>query len=115
VFSLLAPLRSFVGADLFKSLPICTISTLMQSQGTEWPDARRRHFLWRDVNAKQGCGRIETYLRVANVQDGYLDLNEVKPVRVLHSEIDRLALMDGDVLMNEGGLASGSSAKLSKG
>jgi len=43
------------------------------------------------------------YLRVANVQDGYLDLSEVKTVRILRSEVERFALQDGDVLMNEGG------------
>jgi len=51
-----------------------------------------------------GHGVVELpYLRVANVQDGYVDLREVKSVRVLRSEIDRYALLDGDVLMNEGG------------
>lgn len=43
------------------------------------------------------------YLRVANVQDGYFDLASVKQVRVLTDEIERYKLMDGDVLMNEGG------------
>ncbi|UFA50349.1 restriction endonuclease subunit S [Deinococcus radiophilus] len=51
-----------------------------------------------------GSGTIELpYLRVANVQDGYLDLGEVKTIRVLAKDIDRYALQDGDVLMNEGG------------
>ena len=51
-----------------------------------------------------GHGFVELpYLRVANVQDGYVDLNDVKTVRVLHSEIDRFSLLAGDVLMNEGG------------
>jgi restriction endonuclease S subunit len=43
------------------------------------------------------------YLRVANVQDGYLDLTEVKTVRVYRHEIERYLLQPGDVLMNEGG------------
>lgn len=43
------------------------------------------------------------YLRVANVQDGYLDLAEIKTIRVPNSYLDKYALMDGDVLMNEGG------------
>jgi type I restriction enzyme, S subunit len=43
------------------------------------------------------------YLRVANVQDGYLDLSEVKTVRIFQSEISRFLLQPGDVLMNEGG------------
>lgn len=43
------------------------------------------------------------YLRVANVQDGFIDLTEVKTVRVLRDEVERFRLRVGDVLMNEGG------------
>jgi len=43
------------------------------------------------------------YLRVANVQDGYLDLDEVHQLSVPITSIDRYLLKDGDVLMNEGG------------
>lgn len=43
------------------------------------------------------------YLRVANVQDGYLDLTDVKTVIVRRNEVERFALRPGDVLMNEGG------------
>lgn len=43
------------------------------------------------------------YLRVANVQAGYVDLTEVKEIAVLESEIERYSLRHGDVLMNEGG------------
>ncbi|MBD2770984.1 restriction endonuclease subunit S [Iningainema sp. BLCCT55] len=43
------------------------------------------------------------YLRVANVQDGYLDLSEIKMIRVAPKEIDRYRLKPGDVLLTEGG------------
>ncbi|WP_175511580.1 restriction endonuclease subunit S [Alicyclobacillus macrosporangiidus] len=43
------------------------------------------------------------YLRVANVQDGYLDLSDVATIPVMKSEIPRYSLRKGDVLMNEGG------------
>lgn len=43
------------------------------------------------------------YLRVANVQDGYLDLEEVKDIEIPASELERYRLRRGDVLMNEGG------------
>lgn len=43
------------------------------------------------------------YLRVANVQNGYIDTAEVKTVRVLESEVDRFSLSPGDVLLTEGG------------
>lgn len=43
------------------------------------------------------------YLRVANVQDGHLDLSTVKTIRVRCDEVDRYRLEAGDVLMTEGG------------
>lgn len=43
------------------------------------------------------------YLRVANVQDGYLALSDVKTIRVSRSVLEELRLVPGDVLMNEGG------------
>lgn len=43
------------------------------------------------------------YLRVANVQDGYLDLSEVSEIEVAAAEAQRYLLRINDVLMNEGG------------
>jgi type I restriction enzyme, S subunit len=43
------------------------------------------------------------YLRVANVQDGYLDLEEVKLITIEEGQIGRYSLQKGDVLFNEGG------------
>jgi type I restriction enzyme S subunit len=43
------------------------------------------------------------YLRVANVQDGYLDLLEMSSIEVSRSDLQRFAVLPGDVLMNEGG------------
>lgn len=43
------------------------------------------------------------YLRVANVQDGHIDLKEVKTIQVGRADIDRYSLRAGDVLMTEGG------------
>lgn len=43
------------------------------------------------------------YLRVANVQDGYLDLSEVKEIQVAKSEVERYRLKPNDVLLTEGG------------
>ena len=43
------------------------------------------------------------YLRVANVQDGYLDLSTIKTVRVRVQDVDHFRLEVGDVLMTEGG------------
>jgi len=43
------------------------------------------------------------YLRVANVQDGHLNLSEIKTVRVRVDEVENYRLEAGDVLMTEGG------------
>jgi len=43
------------------------------------------------------------YLRVANVQDGYLDLGEIKTILLQRAEIERYSLRAGDVLLTEGG------------
>jgi type I restriction enzyme S subunit len=52
-----------------------------------------------------------SYLRVANVQDGFLDLSEVKTILLPESEAGGCMLRRGDVLMNEGG----DSDKLGRG
>lgn len=43
------------------------------------------------------------YLRVANVQDGYLDLKEIKTIDALPSEVEKYGLLEGDMLLTEGG------------
>ncbi len=43
------------------------------------------------------------YLRVANVQRGWLDLKSVSKIRVSEDRANKLALEYGDVLLNEGG------------
>ncbi|HBN8545283.1 TPA: restriction endonuclease subunit S [Pseudomonas aeruginosa] len=56
--------------------------------------------------SKIGAGlevREVPYLRVANVQRGYLDLSEVKTILATERDIAELTLKSGDVLFNEGG------------
>ncbi len=43
------------------------------------------------------------FLRVANVQDGHLDLQDVHSIEVERSQLGRYELQSGDVLMTEGG------------
>lgn len=43
------------------------------------------------------------YLRVANVQDGYLDLSEIRFIEALESDAKALSLKKSDILMTEGG------------
>jgi len=58
------------------------------------------------AKGKDYSGRATTfvpYLRVANVQDGFLDLEEVATIEIPEDEVSRYRLRAGDVLMNEGG------------
>jgi type I restriction enzyme, S subunit len=43
------------------------------------------------------------YLRVANVQRGFFDLDEIKTIRVPQKRVEELLLKPGDILFNEGG------------
>lgn len=43
------------------------------------------------------------YLRVANVQRGYLDLTHVKTIQVLPEDTEKYKLLSGDLLITEGG------------
>ena len=43
------------------------------------------------------------YLRVANVQNGYLDLSQMKTIEVKTNEVEKYLLQVGDVLYTEGG------------
>ena len=43
------------------------------------------------------------YIRVANVQDGYFDLSQIKTIKVDRRDITRYSLQCGDVLITEGG------------
>jgi type I restriction enzyme S subunit len=89
----------------------------MKDSGVEWLGEVPEH--WR-VSPLKHLATIQTgiakgkdledmetidvpYLRVANVQDGYLILDEVHLLAVPVASIDRYLLNEGDVLMNEGG------------
>ncbi|MHB1202431.1 MAG: restriction endonuclease subunit S [Acidithiobacillus sp.] len=56
-----------------------------------------------DSKRKDLTARSVPYLRVANVQRGYIDLAEVKYIEAPESEIKALRLLRGDILFNEGG------------
>jgi type I restriction enzyme S subunit len=89
----------------------------MKDSGVEWLgeiprkwEVKRLKFL-AEVRSGTAKGRdfgdrdtVELpYLRVANVQDGYLDLSDVATITIGRNEIKRYSLRVGDVLMNEGG------------
>jgi type I restriction enzyme S subunit len=46
---------------------------------------------------------VVPYLRVANVQRGFLDLSEIKEITVEAATAENLRLMPGDILFTEGG------------
>ena len=75
--------------------------------------------LWR-ISPLDSCSEVQTgvakgrrlngaetisvpYLRVANVQDGFLDLSEMKSIEIRRSELERYSLQAGDVVLTEGG------------
>ena len=51
---------------------------------------------------KKECVSVP-YLRVANVQNGFLDLTEIKQIEVDPATVPRYLLRSGDVLFTEGG------------
>lgn len=55
-----------------------------------------------DNKRKDSTARPVPYLRVANVQRGYLDLTEVKFIDAPEADIKELRLQLGDILFNEG-------------
>jgi type I restriction enzyme S subunit len=57
----------------------------------------------KDSQRKLKNGQILPYLRVANVQRGYLDLTEVKTIEIPSDQLKDLLLEKGDILFNEGG------------
>ncbi|WP_448677672.1 restriction endonuclease subunit S [Delftia acidovorans] len=85
----------------------------------DWREANGGDYKWKDVqlsdiaevqggvtkDAKKQSSLDEEvpYLRVANVQRGYIDLTEVKTIHVPPAKLEGLLLEKGDVLFNEGG------------
>lgn len=61
---------------------------------------------------RQGKTVKKPYLRVANVQDGFLDLSEIKEIEVPINQIDRFTLRIGDLLLIEG---NGNPENLGRG
>jgi type I restriction enzyme S subunit len=58
----------------------------------------------KDSKTQAQAGLIEVpYLRVANVQRGFLDLARMATIKVSPETVTRLALEPGDLLFNEGG------------
>jgi type I restriction enzyme, S subunit len=57
----------------------------------------------KNANAAVSNPVLVHYLRVANVQDGFLDLSEMSQLQLNREDIKRYSVLPGDMLMNEGG------------
>jgi type I restriction enzyme S subunit len=91
--------------------------TPMKDSGVEWLGEVPAHWIIRRLkhtsNLQSGIpkgkdltGKVNIrvpMLRVANVQDGFLDLNQVHELAIEPEQLERYSLEYGDVLMNEGG------------
>ncbi|WP_312686555.1 restriction endonuclease subunit S [Brevundimonas nasdae] len=89
----------------------------MKNSGVDWLGEVPAHWSVRRLKAVahiqtgvakgKDNGSSETvqvpYLRVANVQDGWIDLSDVATIELPTSDVGRYRLQAGDVLMNEGG------------
>lgn len=71
-----------------------TLETIAEINGGITKDQKRK---------ATATTREVPYLRVANVQRGFLDLNEIKTILADADELDTLRLRTGDVLFTEGG------------
>nr|WP_236721607.1 hypothetical protein [Edwardsiella piscicida] len=90
----------------------------MKDSGVEWLGAVPEHWIVRRLKhtaslqsgipkGKDLTGKNSIsvpMLRVANVQDGYLDLEDIHTIDIEQSQLERYLLRNGDVLMNEGGI-----------
>ena len=89
----------------------------MKDSGVEWLGEVPEHWIVRRLkhtaNLQSGIPKGKDLtgkksisvpmLRVANVQDGYLNLEDIHNIDIEPSQLERYLLRNGDVLMNEGG------------
>lgn len=76
-------------------------------EGWKWVDLKQlcdiRGGATKGRNFKENSTIHLPYLRVANVQDGYLDLKVIKTIEVLETDLEKYRLIFGDILYTEGG------------
>jgi len=89
----------------------------MRDSGVEWLGEVPEHWVVRRLKhtsklqsgipkGKDLSGKVSIslpMLRVANVQDGYLNLEDIHKMKIEPEQLERYTLEKGDVLMNEGG------------
>ncbi len=84
------------------------MQTLFSQCAADWPTVQLKDVAAVRTGVAKGKKGLKEpvelpYLRVANVQDGHIDLAEVKTIAVEAAQVERYALQSGDVLMTEGG------------
>ena len=96
-------------------LDAATLGTLTESWRKtnggdyEWKNVELRDIaevqggVTKDAKKQSALDEEVPYLRVANVQRGYINLTDVKTIRVPNAKLEGLLLEKGDVLFNEGG------------
>ncbi|MBI4589790.1 MAG: restriction endonuclease subunit S [Candidatus Rokubacteria bacterium] len=93
-----------------KALPAAYLSAVFNSpDAQQWPTTKLGELgdivsgitLGRKISEERT--RRIPYLRVANVKDGYLDLSDVYQIEATETEIGKLRLKFGDLLLTEGG------------
>jgi type I restriction enzyme S subunit len=100
--------REKSGKGRGKKLPPLDTSGLPElPEGWEWTRlefmAALKGGITKDSKRKSNNSRTIPYLRVANVQRGYLDLGQIKEIEAPESVISELLLEPGDILFTEGG------------
>ncbi len=110
--------QAVISHAVTKGLPSATGSNApMRNSGVEWLGEVPEHWVVRRLKhtsklqsgipkGKDLTGKASIsvpMLRVANVQDGYLNLDDVHEMDIEPEQLARYSLEKGDVLMNEGG------------
>lgn len=94
--------------EVTKTLKQGLMQTLFSQCAADWPTVQLQDVAAVRTGIAKGKKGLKEpadlpYLRVANVQDGHIDLTEVKTIAVEAAQVERYALQPGDVLMTEGG------------
>lgn len=99
--------KKALGTKYKEPPPLDTSELPELSEGWEWARldaiAAIKGGITKDAKRQVPGGRMVPYLRVANVQRGFLDLEEVTEILASKEEIDDLTLRPGDILFTEGG------------
>jgi type I restriction enzyme, S subunit len=100
--------QNWQGRGKYKDAALDTTKLFQLPEGWTWTTldalAEIKGGITKDQNRKYTVPtRSVPYLRVANVQRGYIDLTEVKEILTTEDDIRELALKPGDILFNEGG------------